>query len=331
MIKTVLVTGGAGYVGAVLVPKLLKIGYRVKVFDWFLYDKNVFKEYRSNSQLEEIHGDIRDTKQVSNALRGVDAVVHLACISNDPSFELDPALGKSINYDATKQLVDLSLHAGVKRFVYASSSSVYGVKKEREVTEELPLTPLTDYSKYKVLCEEYIVSKKSEGMTTLILRPATVCGYSPRMRFDLTVNMLTLQALVNKKITVYGGRQLRPNIHIKDMVEAYLQSLSFPARLIHGKTYNVGYENYSVLEIARMIKRTLGDSSISIDVSPTNDLRSYKITSKKIEQELGFAPAHTIEDAVLDIKRAFNHGKFQSPLRNPSYYNIKMMQNGKII
>lgn len=330
MIRTVLVTGGAGYVGAVLIPKLIKKGYKVIVLDLFLYDRNVFAEYKLHKKLVTIQGDIRQQRTTAEALKGVDAVIHLACISNDPSFELNPALGKSVNYGATLQLFDLCVKTGVKRFIYASSSSVYGFKKEKEVTEDLPLEPLTDYSKYKALCEKYIRSKISGDMTTLILRPATVCGYSPRMRFDLTVNLLTAQALVNKRITVYGGSQLRPNIHIKDMVEAYVQSLSYPASLIHGKTYNVGYENYSVLEIAQKIKKTLTDTSVEIEVFSSNDLRSYKVSSKKIEKELGFKATHSVEEAILEIKEAFRKRKFRRPIENPIYYNIKMMQYYKM-
>ena len=285
-LKQVLVTGGAGYVGAVLVPQLIRRGYRVRVLDLYIYGEHVLDEVKNNPGLEQIKGDIRDQALLKKSLKGCDAVIHLACISNDPSFELDPALGKSINYDATLQLFDLCAMEGVKRFIYASSSSVYGVKKENEVTEDLHLEPLTDYSKYKALCEEYIRSKISDDMVSLILRPATICGYSPRMRFDLTVNLLTVQALVNKRITVFGGSQLRPNIHIKDMVDAYVQSLSHPASLIHGKTYNVGYENYSVLEIAKKVKKTLADPSVKIEVSASNDLRSYKDTSKKIADKM---------------------------------------------
>lgn len=325
-IKTILVTGGAGYVGSVLVPKLIDKGYKIKVLDWYIYGNDVLAAVKNKDQLREIKGDIRDVNLVKKELQGTDAVIHLACISNDPSFELDPVLGKSINYDATVKLVDLAKEAGVGRFVYASSSSVYGVKKEKEVTEELTLSPLTDYSKYKAMCEEYLLQKSSKEFCVLVLRPATVCGYSPRLRLDLTVNILTLGALVNRKMTVFGGSQMRPNIHIEDMAGIYIKSLEYPDSKICGKVFNVGFQNYTLLEIARMIKKTLGDDTIKIEISPTKDLRSYKISSGKIKKELGFVPKHTVEEAIADLKQSYISGKIINPLENIRYYNIKMMQ-----
>src|SRR5689334_17085763 len=222
-IKQVLVTGGAGYVGAVLVPKLLSAGYHVKVLDLYLYGKDVLAAVKGHPHLEEIEGDIRDRHLLEKVIPGCDAVIHLACISNDPSFELDPGLGKTINYDAFFDLVDVSVASGVRRFVYASSSSVYGIKDEPNVTEDLPLLPLTDYSKYKALCEQVLLERRRPGFTTLILRPATVCGYSPRLRLDLSVNILTNHAYHNRRITVFGGSQLRPNLHIEDMTDLYIE------------------------------------------------------------------------------------------------------------
>lgn len=323
MIKNVLVTGGAGYVGAVLVPKLLKLGYKVSVIDWYLFGEQVILNH---PRLKQIKGDIRDKKLLGSELKVNDAVIHLACISNDPSFELDPNLGKDINYEATIQLVDLAKQNGVKRFIYASTSSVYGVKREKEVTEDLSLAPLTDYSRYKGLCEQYIKKQNSNRFTVLILRPATVCGYSPRLRLDLTVNMLTIQALVNKRITVFGGSQKRPNIHIEDMAEIYIRSLQYFATKVRGKIYNVGYENYTLLEIAKMIKKTLGDPNIEIVISPTNDKRSYHISSKKIEKELRFIPKYSVEEAILGLKKAYEGGKIPNPLQDSRYYNVKTMK-----
>jgi nucleoside-diphosphate-sugar epimerase len=255
----------------------------------------------------------------------VDGVIHLACISNDPSFELDPTLGKSINYDATVQLINLSREAKVKRFIYASSSSVYGVKKEPEVTENLPLKPLTDYSKYKALSEKYLLEHMGP-MTPIILRPATVCGWSPRLRLDLTVNILTISALVNKKITVFGGTQKRPNIHIEDIADCYVKILQEPDKKIARKIYNVGYENYSLIDIAHMVKKVVGDSSVRITVTPTNDLRSYSVSSKKIYKELGFKAKHTVEDAISDLKKAYKAGAIPNALTDSRYYNIRTMK-----
>jgi nucleoside-diphosphate-sugar epimerase len=266
-------------------------------------------------------------------LQNIDAVIHLACISNDPSFDLDPKVGKSINYNATKALIDLSIKHKVKRFIYASSSSVYGIKKERNVTEELSLCPLTDYSKYKALCEKYLLEKHSPDFCILIVRPSTVCGYSGRMRLDLTVNMLTMQAIVNKEITVFGGKQMRPNIHIKDMVDFYLKSLKWPKEKIDGKIYNLGYENYSIREIARMIKNTLGDKTVKIKVLPTNDLRSYRVSSQKIKKELGFVAKHTVVQAIKDIASAYQKGLIPNPETNNKYYNLLKMKEltGKML
>lgn len=324
--KTILITGGAGYVGAVLVPALLKKGYQVKILDVFLYGDGVFDEVVNRKNLTLVKGDIRDSTIVRNSLKGVESVIHLACISNDPSFELDPLLGKSINYDATIQLINFAKKMGIKRFIYASSSSVYGVKKEREVTENLVCEPLTDYSKYKVLCENYLLSQQSKGFTVVIMRPATVCGYSPRMRLDLTVNILTIQALVNKKIIVYGGLQYRPNIHIKDMADVYELLLDQSNEKIAGKIYNIGYENYTISELAGMVKETLGDHSITIETRETADLRSYRISSTKIARELGFSPRKSIEDAIGDIRHAYLEGKLPDPMNTIRYYNIRTMK-----
>src|SRR5689334_695732 len=257
-IKQVLVTGGAGYVGAVLVPKLLSAGYHVKVLDLYLYGKDVLAAVKGHPHLEEIEGDIRDRHLLEKVIPGCEAVIHLACISNDPSFELDPDLGRSINYDAFFDLVAVSKASGVRRFVYASSSSVYGIKEEANVTEELPLRPLTDYSKYKALCEEVLLKERESGFVTLILRPATVCGYSPRLRLDLTVNILTNHAINNKKITVFGGQQMRPNIHIADMCDLYLRTLRYEDEAIDGKIFNAGYENHRVMEIAETVRGVIG-------------------------------------------------------------------------
>lgn len=326
-IQNVVVTGGGGYVGSVLVPKLLKANYRVKVIDLFIYGKNVLPK---NKKLLQIEGDIRDRQLLTRELKGADSVIHLAAISNDPTFDLNPLLGKSVNFEASKLLADLSLKSAVKRFIFISTSSVYGIKKEKNVTENLPLKPLTDYSKYKVLSEKYVHSKNRPGFTVLILRPATVCGYSPRMRFDLTVNLLTIQALVNKKISVFGGKQLRPNIHIEDITDLYVKSLEYSDEAIGGKIFNAGYENLPVGEVAHLVKKVLNDPLIEIAVSPTDDLRSYHISSQNAARELGFFPKHTVEEAIGDIKKAYEKGLFIKPLENRLYYNLQLMKKIKL-
>jgi nucleoside-diphosphate-sugar epimerase len=324
-IQQVLVTGGAGYVGAVLVPKLLQAGYRVKVLDLYIYGKDVLAAVKDHPNLEEIQGDIRDHYLLAKVMPGCDAVIHLACISNDPSFELDPDLGRSINYDAFFDLVDVAKDSGVKRFIYASSSSVYGIKETENVTEDLPLLPLTDYSRYKALCEEVLLSKREPGFVTLVLRPATVCGYSPRQRLDLVVNILTTQAIKNGKITVFGGQQKRPNIHIEDMTDLYLKSLEWSDEAIDGKIFNAGYENHTLMEIADMIRRVVGE--VEIVTTPTDDLRSYHISSKKIKLELGFVPSHTVEEAIQDLASAFQANQFPDALTDTRYYNVKVMKH----
>jgi len=328
--QTILVTGGAGYAGAVLVPRLLAAGYRVRVLDLYLYGKEVFDEVRPSKNLEEIEGDLRDESVVARAVAGCDSVIHLACISNDPSFELNPVLGRSINLDAFPPLVKMSRDAGVKRFVFASSSSVYGISELPDVTEDHPLRPLTDYSRFKADCEAILQEQQAPGFTTLILRPATLCGYSPRQRLDLTVNILTNHAINNRRITVFGGSQLRPNFHVEDMAELYLQVLQEPSERISGQILNAGYENHSVSALAEIVKRVVeqetGRGDIEIVTTPSDDLRSYHISSEKIRRVLGYKPKRTIEDAVRGLVAAFKNGKLPESMSKSTYFNIKRMQ-----
>lgn len=324
--KRVLVTGGAGYVGAVLTPKLLDSGYLVRVLDLFIFGHHVLDDVKDHPNLEVVDGDLRNQDIVRQSLAGCDAVVHLACISNDPSFELDPELGKSINYDAFRPLVEAAVDQGVKRFMYASSSSVYGVKQEERVTEELSLEPLTDYSKYKALCEDILREYQGPEFATIVLRPATVCGYSPRLRLDLTVNILTNHAYHNGRIRVFGGSQYRPNLHIGDMTNLYLDLLQLPDEMVGGKTWNAGYENFTVGQIAEQVRDALGDRAVDIVTEPTDDLRSYRICSDRIRQEIGFEPRHGIAEAARDLAKAFRAGNVPDAMSDPRYYNIKMMQ-----
>ncbi|MGD0074500.1 MAG: SDR family oxidoreductase [Candidatus Binataceae bacterium] len=324
-IWNVLVTGGAGYVGSVLVPKLLAEGHSVAVLDLYIYGENLFDEFKEHPRLRQIKGDLRDPQAVREALWGCDAVIHLACISNDPSFELNPELGKSINYDSFRPLVRAAKAAGVERFIYASSSSVYGIKDDPEVTEELVLEPLTDYSKFKAMCEEVLAEERAPGFVTCTLRPATVCGYAPRQRLDVVVNILTNQAYHNRRIKVLGGTQKRPNIHVQDMADLYVFLLQQPEEKIDGEIYNAGFENHTLDQLAEMVRRQVGND-IMIDVVPTNDLRSYHVSSDKMRRKLGFEPKHTIEDAVRDLVSAFRAGKLPNSLDDPRYFNIKRMQ-----
>lgn len=332
---TVLVTGGAGYVGSVLVPRLLAEGYKVRVLDLYIYGEDGLKPVRGHPGLAEIKGDIRDRALLENALTGCNAVIHLACISNDPSFELNPALSRSINYEAFGPLVRISKERGVRRFVYASTSSVYGVSEAPEVTEDHPLVPLTDYNKYKGLCEPVLLAEQTSSFTALVIRPATVCGYSPRQRFDLSVNILTNQAVNNGRITIFGGTQKRPNIHIEDIVDLYVQSLREPSERIAGKVFNVGHQNHTIKEIAEIVRSVVqeevpGRESIEMITTPSDDLRSYHISSERIRRELGFSPKRTIQDAVRDLCRAFAAGRLPNSLTDSRYFNIRRMQEIKL-
>jgi nucleoside-diphosphate-sugar epimerase len=326
-IRNVLVTGGAGYVGHVLTPRLLDAGYTVTVYD------NLFFGCRlpNSPQLRVVRGDIRDTAKLASYFEGQDAVLHLACISNDASFELDEKLSQTINYDCFEPMVVAANKAGVKRFIYCSSSSVYGVSDSPDVTEDHPLVPLTLYNKFKGMCEPLLWKYKSDDFTCVVMRPATVCGYSPRTRLDLSVNILTNHAVNKGAITVFGGSQMRPNLHIDDMVDAYLMMLEAPQEKLNGETFNIGFQNYSIAEIAEMVKRVVEEEmpekgEIKIVTTPSNDLRSYHVNSDKVARVLGFRPKRSIEDAVRDIARAFRNYLLPDSFDDDWYYNVRTMK-----
>jgi nucleoside-diphosphate-sugar epimerase len=325
--QRVLVTGGSGYVGSALVPALLERGYQVKIVDLFWFGRDVFGEHTGHPNLELIELDIRDTQTLARHQRGVDAVLHLACISNDPSFELDPDLGKSINYDCFAGILQGAIDGGVKRFIYCSSSSIYGVKDEPNVTEDAEPEPLTDYSKFKLACERVLMDRpRVNGMERVIIRPATVCGFAPRLRLDVVVNILTIHALVNRRIKVFGGDQLRPNIPVRDMVRAYLALLDARRELVDCEAFNAGRENHTVKQLAELVRAALEDPDIAIELMPTDDPRSYHINSDKIRRQLGFTPEYTIQDAMRELGHAFRSGWLKDPMHNPVYYNIRTMQ-----
>ena len=327
--KHVLITGGAGYVGNVLVPVLLDKGYKVTVYDILFFGDEPLPTH--DPRLTVIEGDIRDTAKLARTFAGVDVVLHLACISNDPSFELDEGLSKTINFDCFEPMVIAAKKAGVKRFVYCSSSSVYGVSDSPDVTEDHPLVPLTLYNKFKGMCEPVLFKHQAADFTCVTIRPATVCGYSPRMRLDLSVNILTNLAVNQGKITVFGGDQLRPNLHIKDMADAYLLMIEAPADKIAGQTFNIGYQNLSIARIAEIVRDVVQQEfperpPITIDTTPSNDPRSYHINSEKIKRVLGFVPKRTVEDAVRDLCQAFKAGKLPDSLTNDRYFNVRTMK-----
>jgi len=320
--EKILVTGGAGYVGSVLVPKLINKGYDVRVIDSMLFGSQGLDAVKDKCEI--ISGDIRNQDLLKMSVEGIDHVIHLAAISNDPCSDLDPELTRQVNFEATKNLINLSKSAGVKRFIFASTSSVYGIKQDPDVTEELSLEPLTIYSKTKAWAEEIVKDANEESFTTVILRPATICGYSPRLRLDLTVNILTDHAINRGKITVFGGSQKRPNIHIEDITDYYIDFLKYPKEKIAGQIFNAGYENHTVMEIAEMVKEVIGGET-SIERTETSDLRSYHISSEKIKKILGLKPRRTIKDAIIDLKKAFDQGLIPNPT-NPIYHNVAKMK-----
>jgi nucleoside-diphosphate-sugar epimerase len=322
--RLVLVTGGAGYVGARLVPTLIEAGYRVRVLDTCWYGNDVFGKYADNPNFELVVGDIRDQATVNAAVTGCTDVIHLACISNDPSYDLNPLLGEEINFTAFEPLVQEAKSARVRRFIYASSSSVYGVKEEERVTEDLLLEPLTDYSKFKAMCEPILIEASSDDFVTTVIRPATLCGYSPRQRLDLTVNILTNHAVNERVIRVFGGDQYRPNLHIEDMCRVYLELLEQPAALVNGQIFNVGSDNMKVSEIAEIVASQVG-GPVEVRVEPTQDPRSYRISSDRIAEAINFRPKFTIKDAVTDLQRAFLNGDLPNSLTDPTYFNIRRM------
>ena len=306
----ILVTGGCGYKGSVLIPELLNDGNEIISFDTKWFGDNLIR----HKNLENITGDIRDTKSIP--LDGVDAIIHLANIANDPSVDLNPTLSWEVNVLASNKLADEALKKGVKQIIFASSGSVYGIKNEPKVTEDLDLVPISTYNKTKMVAERVFLSYKDKIQIHCI-RPATVCGISPRMRLDVSVNMLTYQALKNKKITVFGGQQTRPNIHIKDITNVYKHFLS--KRDIPSGCYNAGFENISILDIAKKIQKKI---PCEISITESNDPRSYRQDSTKLI-ETGFKKIYGINDAIDEIINSFKSGEL---IDDPRNYTVKWMK-----
>jgi len=320
--KKILVTGGCGYVGSVLVPKLAG-RYQVKVLDSMLFGNHLSPMPNVNV----VEGDIRDKGLIRSLLSGATDVIHLAAIANDPCSDLEPAITYEVNRNAVIDLVRMAKECGVSRFINASTSSVYGVKEEESVTEDLTLEPITLYARLKAEIEEIVGSASGDGFNTVSIRSATVCGVSPRMRFDVIVNIMTKLAIADGRITVHGGDQYRPNVHIDDITDLYVSLLEIPAEMINGKVYNFGSTNYTVKEIARMAHEETG-AIIDINTNVT-DNRSYRISSAKIKSELGLEPKKTIQQGIKDIKHAFASGFFPDP-DNSRYYNIKTMKEKSV-
>lgn len=326
--KKVIVFGGGGYCGSVLVPQLINEDWEVTVFDTFWYGTDHLPK---SSMLHLVHGDVRDLNKVKQALKGMEFVLHLACISNDASFELDENLSTSVNLDSFEPLVIAAKEAGVNRFVFASSSSVYGVSDSPDVTEDHPLVPLTLYNKYKGMCEPLLKKHTDNNFLGVIFRPATVCGYGPRQRLDLSVNILTNHAVNKGKILVFGGDQLRPNLHIQDYADLCKLLLTAPSEKIASETFNCGFQNMSILEIAKTVKKVVQEEfpekgEIPLEISESNDPRSYHINSDKIYKTLGYKPSHSVEDAVRDLCKAFKSGKLPNSFDDDNYFNVRTMK-----
>ncbi len=326
----ILVTGGAGYVGHLLVPQLLDDSHEVVVYDTFWFGDAL----PQNPRLTRVKADLRDALAFVKVAKGCDTVIHLACISNDTSFALDQNLSTTINLHAFKPLLKAAEDAGIRRFINASTSSVYGVSDAPEVFEDHPKVPLTLYNRYKWECEE-ILAAADPKYTWVTIRPATVCGYSPRCRLDLSVNILTNHAVNKGKITVFGGTQKRPNLHIQDMVDLYKLLLKLPAEMIDRRTYNCGFQNQTIMQIAESVKKVVEQEypdrpPIQIEVTESDDKRSYHINSDKIRREIGFSTKYTIEDAVRDLCKAFREGRLPNSFDDDAYYNVRKLKALKV-
>jgi len=320
--KKIVVTGGAGYVGSQLVPKLLKLGYYVDVIDLFIYGEDVLEDHKN---LQKFKVDIREIEKINSIIRDCDVLIHLACISNDPSFELNPNLGKSINLTAFEPLVKSAKMNKISKFIYASSSSVYGIKNEKDVNEDMSLEPLTEYSIYKAECEKILNKYANDDFIVTTLRPATVCGYAKRQRLDVVLNIFTNHAFHNREISVFGGSQLRPNISIIDMVDSYIELINARNELINGEIFNVGDVNLSVKALASLVKSVVGND-VNLKFIESNDNRSYHISSKKIKEKLGFNLKSSLKEAISSLYDSLEKKLLDDPLNNPKYYNIKTMQ-----
>ena len=330
--KKVLVTGGFGYVGSRLVPHLLELGHQVRVLDLMLYTEAGLKALEQNPSFQKwkgrfdfIQGDIRSPDEVQRAVSGMDAVIHLAAISNDPTGEIDDVLTRQVNFDAVGLLLAQARAGAVQRFINASSSSVFGIKDVPDVTEALEPEPLTSYSRYKMLSEWLVVAAHARDFCAVNVRPATICGFSPRQRFDLTVNKLTADAVRKRVITVHGGEQRRPNVGITDMINLYGKLLETDAALINGRTFNFGFENHKVIDIARIVQSELADLKVEIKVTDTLDKRDYHISSKKMLNTLGYQPVSSIQKEVADLRKALTSGAFPD-IDAPEHYNMKFMK-----
>jgi nucleoside-diphosphate-sugar epimerase len=331
----ILVTGGFGYVGSRLVPHLLGLGHRVRVLDLMLYGESGLEACRRDpnyadwkDRFDLVVGDLRDAGVVAAVVSGIDTIIHLAAISNDPTGEVDEVLTRQVNFDAVAMLIGLARRAGVRRFINASSSSVFGIQNAADVTEDLEPAPLTAYSRHKMLSEWLVVAAAAPEFCTVNIRPATICGYSPRQRFDLTVNKLTADAVRKRVITVHGGEQRRPNVGMTDMIRLYGELVGMATERINGRTFNFGFENHKIIDIARMIQGILSDLKVEVQVTATLDNRDYHISSRRMIAQLGYQPVSSIRQEVLELRRVLESGRFPD-IEAPEYYNMRTMKLGR--
>ena len=332
--KSIFITGGAGYCGSRLVPQLLDKGYKVTVYDIMYFGDDFLP--KENPNLTIIEGDIRDVAKLQKSCEGHDAFVSLACISNDASFELDENLSTSVNLDAFEPMVIAAKNAGIKRFIYASSSSVYGVSDQPDVTEDHPLVPLTHYNKYKGMCEPLLAKHTSDDFVGVTFRPATVCGFAPRQRLDLSVNILTNHAVNKNHITVFGGDQLRPNLHVQDYCDTVMLLLEVEDEKIQNEIFNIGYQNMSISDIALLAKRVVEEvfpekGDIGITTTTSDDNRSYHINSDKVKRVLGFQPKYSVEFAIRELCDAFKAGKLPESFDNDAYFNVRRLKRLQVL
>jgi nucleoside-diphosphate-sugar epimerase len=317
MNSTVLVSGGGGFVGTVLTDRLLNLGYDVKVLDTFWFGDFL----PAHPRLTKIPGDLRDARTVNAALKGVDTVIQLACLSNDPTSDLDPDLTRSINLDGCRDIIHAARRNGISRFIYASSASVYGVRDEPNIVEDMPLEPITLYSRYKAEIEDALFAIDDPGFTTVAVRNSTVSGFSPRMRLDLIISIFVRAALRRKLITIEGGNQLRPLIHMQDLVDFYVLLLNADAAKIHRQAFNVSSDNYKVIDVAKMVQERI---PCDFAFAGFTDPRSYHVDTSKVERTLGYKPSRTIESAIEEVQAALVDGRIDDD--DPRCYNIRHMK-----
>jgi nucleoside-diphosphate-sugar epimerase len=325
--KRILITGGSGYVGSRLIQLFQKYKNKFHILN---YDLNLFGNVNKGLKyVTNIKADIRNKKKFNIACNKVDAILHLACISNDPTFELNEKLSKDINFDCFENLIKTAKKNGVKKFIYASTCSVYGLSKAKHVRENHPLKPITYYNKYKALCEPVLNKYLDDNFQGVTIRPATVCGYSPKMRFDLTVNILTNYAFNKNTIKVFGGKQTRPNIHIDDICRLYIDLLVKDTKKINGEIFNAGFENLSILDIAKKVRSEMRRNTkkdVEIKIEKSADIRSYRVNSDKIKKILKFKPRYNVKKAINDLIINFKKGKIKNSFSNPNYFNIQKLK-----